>query len=256
MKVSRRASRLAVRYFDDRVLLSDTEAWAYFRLPTISYEFSTPEEREALATNITIALAAIRMNDAEVHLRIAHRTYPAVEWATRLDETSDSGPGWYEYLDEMYRHVWAKDFWTKEVYLGVRLGQRGVRAQLSQGMFAQLLGLYQRTEHMLGLEDDAVDDREIARWTAQAERLGRHSPPALCAPATPGPANSRGCSATPSPPPLKNPESRLWDAAAGDAAKSKRSSTESSTTGAPICAWNSPVGKPTSPTCHSPAFPT
>ena len=43
MKFSRRASRLAVRYFDDRVLLSDTEAWAYFRLPTFSYEFSTPE---------------------------------------------------------------------------------------------------------------------------------------------------------------------------------------------------------------------
>src|SRR5690606_23843615 len=59
------------------------------------------------------------------------------------------------------------------VYLGVRLGQRGVRAQLSQGVFAQLLGIYQRTERTLGLEDDAVDDREIARWTAQAERLGR-----------------------------------------------------------------------------------
>ncbi|KUP96633.1 ATP-binding protein [Thermobifida cellulosilytica] len=173
MNVSRRASRLAVRYFDDRVLLSDTEAWAYFRLPTISYEFSTPEEREALATNITIALAAIRMNDAEVHLRIAHRTYPAKEWAEQLALTSDSGPGWYEYLDEMYRHVWARDFWTKEVYLGVRLGPRGVRAQLSQGVFAQLFGVYQRTEQVLGLEDDAVSDRELARWTEQAERLGR-----------------------------------------------------------------------------------
>src|SRR5690606_40002325 len=140
MKFSRRASRLAVRYFDDRILLSDAEAWAYFRLPTVSYEFSTPEEREALATNVTIALAAIRMDDAEVHLRIAHRTYPAAQWATRLDETSDSGPGWYDYLDEMYRHVWAKDFWTKEVYLGVRLGLRGgVRGQLKQGVFAQLL---------------------------------------------------------------------------------------------------------------------
>ncbi|TDQ54788.1 ATP-binding protein [Actinorugispora endophytica] len=173
MNASRGASRLAVRYFDDRVLLSDTEAWAYFRLPTVSYEFSTPDEREALATNITIALAAIRMNDAEVHLRVAHRAYPAADWATRLDGTSDSGPGWFDYLDEMYRHVWAKDFWSKEVYLGVRLGQRGVRAQLSQGVFAQLFGAYQRTEQVLGMGDDAIDDREIARWTDQAERLGR-----------------------------------------------------------------------------------
>lgn len=170
---SKGASRLAVRYFDDRILLSDSAAWAYFRLPTVSYEFSTPEEREALATNITIALATIRMNDAEVHLRVAHRIYPAAAWATRLDATSDSGPGWYDYLDEMYRHVWAKDFWSKEVYLGVRLGQRGVRAQLSQGVFAQLLGAYQRTEEVLGLEDPAVDDKELARWTEQAERLGR-----------------------------------------------------------------------------------
>ena len=58
---SRSRSRLAVRYFDDRILLTDSSAWAYFRLPTVSYEFVTAEERESLATNITIALAAIRL---------------------------------------------------------------------------------------------------------------------------------------------------------------------------------------------------
>ncbi|WP_433698422.1 ATP-binding protein [Nocardiopsis sp. CA-288880] len=168
---TRGATRLTVRYFDDRVLFSDSEAWAYFRLPTVSYEFTTPEERQALATNITIALAAIRMNDAEVHLRVAHRTYPAAQWATSLDGTSDSGPGWYDYLDEMYRHVWAKDFWTKEVYLGVRLGLRGSGTGL--GLFSQVFGAYQRTEEVLGINDDAVDDKEIARWTDQSERLGR-----------------------------------------------------------------------------------
>ncbi|PRY01934.1 ATP-binding protein [Allonocardiopsis opalescens] len=174
MSSTKTTSRLAVRYFDDRVLLSDTSAWAYFRLPTVSYEFTTPEEREGLATNITIALAAIRMTDAEVHLRIAQRAYPAAEWATRLDETSDGGPGWYDYLDESYRHVWAKDFWTKEVYLGVRLGQRGVRAQLAgSGVFSQLFAAYQRSEQVLGLEDETISTGEIARWTEQAERLGR-----------------------------------------------------------------------------------
>ncbi|WP_169948702.1 ATP-binding protein [Microbispora sp. H11081] len=169
--MSRARSRLAVRYFDDRVLLTDSAAWAYFRLPTVSYEFLTPEEREALATNITIALAAIRMQDAEVHLRIAHRAYPAAEWAMALNSTSDEGPGWREYLEEMYRHVWAKDFWSKEVYLGVRLGPRG--AQLGTGVLAQIFGFYQRGEKSLGIEDDHVQDKEIARWTEAAERLGR-----------------------------------------------------------------------------------
>jgi hypothetical protein len=111
----RSASRLAVRYFDDRILLTDIAAWAYFRLPTVSYEFTTGEQRDALATNITIALAGLRMQDAEVHLRIVHRTYPAAEWALSLDQTADGGPGWRDYLEEMYAHVWSKDFWTKEV---------------------------------------------------------------------------------------------------------------------------------------------
>jgi hypothetical protein len=169
----RAASRLAVRYFDDRILLTDNAAWAYFRLPTVSYEFTTGEQRDALATNITIALAAIRMQDAEVHLRIAHRTYAAADWALALDQTADGGPGWRGYLEEMYAHVWSKDFWTKEVYLGVRLGKRGVGAQLGGGSIAQLLGLYRRGERTLGLNDDAMDGKEIARWTENAERVGR-----------------------------------------------------------------------------------
>jgi AAA-like domain len=166
-------SRLGVRYFDDRILLTDTHAWAYYRVPTVSYEFTTPVERETLAASLTVALAAIRMPDAEVHLRIAHRSYPAADWATKLDATSDGGPGWLDYLEEMYRHVWAKDFWTKEVYLGVRLGQRGVRAQLSGGVLAQLASSYRAGEQLLGLNDEAVPAAEITRWTEHAERLGR-----------------------------------------------------------------------------------
>jgi hypothetical protein len=170
---SRGRSRLAIRYFDDRVLLTDTHAWAYYRVPSVSYEFTTPEEREALATNITVALAAIRMADAEVHLRIAHRAYPAHAWATGLDATSDGGPGWRDYLEQTYQHVWAKDFWAKEIYLGVRLGQRGVRAQLSGGVFSQFRGVYARGEKELGINDEAVGTAEVAKWTDNAERLGR-----------------------------------------------------------------------------------
>ena len=113
------------------------------------------------------------MADAEVHLRIAHRSYPAAEWATGLHATSDGGPGWVPYLEEMYRQVWAKDFWTKEVYLGVRLGQRGVRAQLTGGVFAQFGHAYKASEQLLGLEDEAVVHGEIAKWTEHADRIGR-----------------------------------------------------------------------------------
>src|SRR5271155_2544980 len=170
---SRSKTRLGIRYFDDRILLTDTYAWAYYRIPSVSYEFTTPEEREALATNITVALAAIRMQDAEVHLRIAHRSYPAHAWATGLDGTSDGGPGWRDYLEQSYQHVWAKDFWGKEIYLGVRLGQRGVRAQLAGGVLAQFANAYRTGEQALGIEDSAIAVSEIVRWTEAAERVGR-----------------------------------------------------------------------------------
>jgi AAA domain-containing protein len=168
---SKGRSRLAIRYFDDRILLTETHAWAYYRVPSVSYEFTTPEEREALATNITVALAAIRMQDAEVHLRIAHRPYPAVEWAMGLDQTSDGGPGWREYLEQIYQHVWAKDFWSKEIYLGVRIGQRGLK--LSDGLISHFINSYKATERTLGIDDESVSASEIARWTEQSERLGR-----------------------------------------------------------------------------------
>ena len=170
---TRGRSRLSVRYFDDRILLSESHAWAYYRLPTHPYEFTTPLEREAVAINATVALAAIRLPDTEAHLRIVHRSYPAAPWAARLDATSDGGSGWRDYLDEMYRHVWAKDFWTKEVYLGVRLGQRGMRGQFSSGMFSQFINAYRGSEQALGLVDEAVSDSELTRWTDQSERLGR-----------------------------------------------------------------------------------
>jgi AAA domain-containing protein len=170
---SKSRARLGIRYFDDRILLTETHAWAYYRLPSVSYEFSTPEERETLATNITVALAAIRMQDAEVHLRIAHRPYPAVDWATGLDATSDGGPGWREYLEQVYQHVWAKDFWSKEIYLGVRLGQRGMGVQLSGGVIANFLNSYKTTERALGIEDESVPAGEISKWTELSERLGR-----------------------------------------------------------------------------------
>jgi hypothetical protein len=154
-------------------LLSDAHAWAYYRVPSVSYEFTTAEEREALAANITVALAAIRVADAEVHLRVAHRSYPARAWAAGLDATSDGGPGWREYLEEAYQHVWSKDFWAKEIYLGVRLGQRGVRAQLSGGMVSQVRGVSAGGGGGPGPGGQAPGSPEIARWTEAAERLGR-----------------------------------------------------------------------------------
>jgi hypothetical protein len=95
-------------------------------------------------------------------LRIAHRSYPAQAWPTGLDATSDGGPGWREYLEQSYQHVWAKDFWGKEVYLGSGSGS-AASAQLSGGVLSYFAASYGRSERGLGLIDEAVGGAEIAK---------------------------------------------------------------------------------------------
>ena len=114
------------------------------------------EEREALATNITVALAAIRMPDAEVHLRIAHRSFPAQAWAAELDATSDDGPGWREYLEQAYQHVWAKDFWAKEIYLGSGSASGACERSCRAGCCPQFRGVHARGESGPGPDEEAV----------------------------------------------------------------------------------------------------
>ena len=162
---------LSIRYVDDHVLLSDTEAWAYFRVPTVSTEFATDETQLQLATGIALALGSIRMSDTEIHLRIAYRTYPATTWAQDLYDRTPDGPGWFEYMRTMYEYVWSKQFWTKEVYLGVRLGQRSTSA--TNNPFHGLLQAFTRAETALGFGDHQISQAELAKWTDQAERLGK-----------------------------------------------------------------------------------
>src|SRR5699024_9724560 len=110
-------------------------------------------------------------SDTEIHLRIAHRTYPATTWAQALNDRTPDGPGWFDYLDQMYRHVWAKQFWTKEVYLGVRLGLRSTSA--TNNPLHGLLQTLRRTEAAVGLQDHQISPEELTKWTVQADRLGK-----------------------------------------------------------------------------------
>ena len=89
---SRGRARLAVRYFDDRILLTDTHAWAYYRIPSVSYEFTTAEEREALATNITVALAAIRILRTGTDPRVHRILLPPAEAAKHRRERTGTCP--------------------------------------------------------------------------------------------------------------------------------------------------------------------
>lgn len=164
------STRLAARYIDDEgaLILSDTAAWAYFRVPLVHYELLPDAAREQLVLRATGALSGFY--DVQAHLLVVHRelaeTVPA--WAQQLHERAYAPTdGWPDRLAVEQTRLYAQDLWPKEVYLGIRLGPRG--GGLTQGPLA----LLRSAEQNLGLEDHAVTPAEIVEWRRQAGTVAR-----------------------------------------------------------------------------------
>ena len=172
-------TRLGVRYFDDRILLTDSHAWAYYPDPLgvlrVHHGGGTGSARDQHHRGARRDQDGRRRGTPADHAPLLS----GARLGHRAGRDLGSGPGWREYLEQSYQHVWAKDFWAKEIYIGVRLGQRGMRAQLTGGGISQFfglsqfMGLYQSSEKKLGIDDEAIGPPEVAKWTESAERLGR-----------------------------------------------------------------------------------
>ncbi len=177
---SKGRGRLAIRYFDDRVLLTDTARVGV--LPAAVRVVRVHHARRARGARHQRHRRPGRDQDAGRRGPPADRApaLPGGGVGDGLDATRDGGPGWHEYLEEMYQHVWAKDFWSKEIYLGVRLGQRSMRAQLGDGVLgAASSSIYRAAEKALGLEDDARAPaaRSASGPTRRSGSAGRSPPP-------------------------------------------------------------------------------
>jgi len=179
------SSRLSVRYIDDQILLSDTHAWTYVRLPLIPYEFLSYPSREGLCDQITLALASLVTSNQEsvdVHLRITHRPFDTGIWAKTLDERVRPWaptPGWANYLTNMGLHVHNSGFDQKEVYLGVCLGERRTAKHGPKGagfmgeISSTLQSLTNVFENAGGFEDLVVPESELDYWHSKARDVHR-----------------------------------------------------------------------------------
>ena len=157
-------SRLPTTYLDDKVLLSESAAWAYFSLPTVSYDFLGEGRRVALAQGVAIALAGLL--DAECHLAVVPREERIAEWAAVIDRSvTQPAPGWSSYLNMLQDHLAQQHLTRKQVYLGVQLGRRRQSGLRSPWI--------RRTEQAVGLHDPAVSEREIAEWHKRADSVRR-----------------------------------------------------------------------------------
>jgi hypothetical protein len=170
--------RLAVRYLDDDILLTATQAWTYVRLPLLSYEFQSYAAREGFCEQITLALATLVNNNntpVEAHLRVTHRPLDTLNWAGRLhNRVAGQGPtdGWQGYLSNMAGHVDEQNFDVKEVYLGVALGDRRPTTTRADLLDPVKL-LTSAMERVTGLDDDVVQPAELKDWRRKAQDVHR-----------------------------------------------------------------------------------
>jgi hypothetical protein len=173
-------SYLSVRYIDDDLVLSDTHAWTYVRVPTVRYEFLGYDDRKAIAERIYLALAALvtGVDPIEAHLVVTSRPFAVDTWREQLEAKVDSWgeakPGWGPYLDALSDHLDDQEYHQKEVYLGICLGPRRTSLK-SQGL--DLLGpinrLAKSAESALDLNDFVVTDKEIDTFRTAAAEVRR-----------------------------------------------------------------------------------
>lgn len=157
--MSGRASRLPVVHLEDRLLLAEGTAWAWFRLPTTSYEFLSDGEREGLLATTALALAGLA--GSELHLAVVPDAYATSAWREHLERgTGRPARGWSPYLDVVESHLHDAAFWQRRVYLGVQLGRRGPGR-----------GLGRRSRQATGRV--GASPREAASWQAKAEPIER-----------------------------------------------------------------------------------
>jgi hypothetical protein len=155
---------MPIRYVEGNCILSANAAWAYHRVPTASYDLLSSGERESLLFTVAGGLAALREGDC--HLLVVPRWYREDEWARALDEATPlPAPGWPAYLRRLEDEVANLAFWRREVFLGVRLGNRRQRS---------LLAFRRRIEEAAGLEDADLCAREVETvWAPKAAAVER-----------------------------------------------------------------------------------
>lgn len=176
-------SELSAVYLDDMLLLSDREAWTFVKVPLLPYEFLTSETREFLATQISIAVANLVSSNqkrVDVQLRIAHRPFDVVDWATTLEDKvsrQNPTPGWQRYLARMTNHVDALQFTVKEVFLGVKLGDRNTTGDASYNPVTEVMSamksLVRKTEELADYREYQVGEKELERWGKEAQNVRR-----------------------------------------------------------------------------------
>ncbi|OKI50344.1 ATP-binding protein [Streptomyces sp. MJM1172] len=146
----------------DGVVVTQTEAWAWYVLKSSNTDLMSTSARDAEHDQASSALARI-LAGHKCHLRILWSPLNADDYRAEAEGLFSAGR-WEEWADLRVERLHALDLPSRHLLLGVRIQERAGQAQARSrnGM-----------QEALGVSSTSVPQKELARLDALARRLGR-----------------------------------------------------------------------------------
>lgn len=174
MVKKRKYSPSAIAIEQDLVY-TEKEVWLYVQLPPLPYEFIETNAREALALSLTIGLESILVSqekEIECHLITTYVPFDTENWHNELSRSSgrfNPLEEWEYALDDLSKHVESQGFRSREVYLGIKIGERNEYRGTSTGKsFRGISNIVTRLA--TGETDPYISESEKDFWSERSQQ--------------------------------------------------------------------------------------
>lgn len=164
--------RLPVVYGNDAFLASRRAAWAGYFIDNKPWGYLDAKARKTYFRQATGVFNKNFPTEAANagHMIVTNHVHSSEEWERELvrkyqDTANDAFP---DYIHASREAIDRQEFFKKETYLMVRLGERGDYKGLN-GFVRQFMDTIAAG---LGLDDAQPDDSERTHWTEQSEQVG------------------------------------------------------------------------------------
>jgi hypothetical protein len=170
------ANRIQAEYIEDGIILSDREAWAWFRLEPFHFPFSAPEQRiqNALTTQTLFKTFLDALPDGfEIHMLTTNTTIDTEKWEKdlidRVDVDDNGKSEERSALEPLLKAMKTKIalHYTTNTWLGIKMGERGTRFDV-KNIVGEITKAFSDVAGKALLKPD---DEEIQDWRVVAKRL-------------------------------------------------------------------------------------
>lgn len=172
----------------DNIVFSNKEAWAYYKIATVPYDFLSGSGRVSVVNDIMVAFASLVQRagkNVDIHILVTSTPFNVDSWEEQIFETYELWNKDMQRLSSLDRFVEKQaqalregDFKKRVTYLGVRLFTRGSLSldeiNIMDFGFAEAFDFLKKSiSSVLMLPDENIVDSERKRAKREEEEIYR-----------------------------------------------------------------------------------